>query len=80
MDSLAFPLKRLDNHTMGNYGVVYSLKPMEPSDRPDYVVCVLTGYHNENKTWCGREPIEFVFQNPTHAILNAKNNDIFFFF
>ena len=42
--------------------------------------CVLTGaYVNgqpERKTWCGKDPLsfEFVFRDPTHAILNAKND------
>ncbi len=53
--------------------------------RPDYVKCVLTGRydraedhpqgpHREQKTWCGREISgEWVFEDPTHAVLNAVN-------
>jgi hypothetical protein len=43
-------------------------------DKPDYVHCVKTGYHNDNKSWCGRIiSMEWVFTDTSHAALNARN-------
>jgi hypothetical protein len=43
--------------------------------RPTWVTCVLTGYHLDKHTWCGRIPdaFEFTFVDSSHAILNNKN-------
>lgn len=55
------------------------------SDRPSHgVACVLTGMFDrpddhpegprkERKTWCGREPGNFNFEDASHAALAAKN-------
>jgi hypothetical protein len=58
--------------------------PEAIAQRPEYVVCALTGMYDrpeghpqgprrEQTTWCGRKnPPEFVFTDATHALLNAK--------
>jgi len=54
----------------------------EQAARPEYVHCVLTGMYidgtdqREQTTWCGRTVYrEFVFQDPTHAILNGHHKN-----
>lgn len=44
-----------------------------PPDQP-WVKCVLTGFHGEERTWCGREPLvtEWTFTDASHAALNGR--------
>ncbi|MHB8107643.1 MAG: hypothetical protein ACYDH4_09510 [Candidatus Cryosericum sp.] len=62
------------------------------AERPHYVCCVFLGYvdvlgyvENPNpkkphdQTWCGRvtsQTQEFVFKDPTHALLSIRNGDM----
>lgn len=58
---------------------------MAKQERPEYVYCVMTGYGplhaDANKTWCDVSDKHlteaafrgFKFGDPTHAILNARN-------
>lgn len=60
------------------YGLPTTYPDGTPYQRPEWVTCALTGKYTNDKpeqiTWCGRKIVaEFVFQDATHALLNALN-------
>lgn len=43
-------------------------------NRPEYIVCCLTGMANDKNTWCGKHQAEvsWCFVDAGHAALNGK--------